>query len=103
MTEELKPCPFCGGEARLVHCMNAPCRVVCEECGCGTRWFACDDREHAIEEWNRRAARTCHVKLNWCDHEDGCSYDCSECGESFGILYGELNFCPNCGAKVVVE
>lgn len=53
MTRELKPCPFCGGEAKI----------------CGTReigmsWIACkscigqttcyDTEEEAIEAWNRR-------------------------------------------------
>lgn len=107
MSEELKPCPFCGGEARLVHCMNAPCRVVCEECGCGTRWFACDGREHAIDEWNRRAERTCHPVDYHIDIDEGCiASTCSECGELLVNFDFEQNppkpvgYCPNCGAEV---
>lgn len=35
-------------------------------------------------------------------------YDCSECGESFCLIYGTptdnlYNYCPNCGAKMEVS
>lgn len=57
---ELKPCPFCGGEAKiyeykdvefLVH--NADCNTVqCKTCGCGTSYEPTAER--AIETWNVR-------------------------------------------------
>jgi len=46
---ELKPCPFCGGEARV-----APLhKVICDDCEsvAGEYYYA----EHAIAAWNRRA------------------------------------------------
>lgn len=60
MSDELKPCPFCGGEAWLYDAVNdegfniplgsdtfyARCRK-----GCGHLW---DDRAKAIVAWNRR-------------------------------------------------
>lgn len=57
---ELKPCPFCGGEALLrenknsfvprfyVRCGNKDCSVVCSTCNR-------DTQEEAANLWNRRA------------------------------------------------
>lgn len=56
---DLKPCPFCGGEAyvakRAIHgilwwygCGCKKCRV---QYGC-----LCDTEEEAIEQWNRRVS-----------------------------------------------
>ena len=58
MKTELKPCPFCGGEAdiwetdRVTH----PYQVMCLTCYCGTD--ASIDEETAIEAWNRRTEVT---------------------------------------------
>lgn len=58
MTNELKPCPFCGGEAKIkrydsywayVECSNSKCLVV--PCT-----VFCRNREQAIKIWNTR----CH-------------------------------------------
>jgi len=72
MTDELKPCPFCGGTgktlmiksvAELEDCKNFEecddCEFVCVVCsftdgGCGsTSPYRPTDKE-AIEAWNRR-------------------------------------------------
>lgn len=41
---QLKPCPFCGGEARHDHPSRAP-RVYCSRCGCV---------QHSPQHWNFR-------------------------------------------------
>lgn len=52
---ELKPCPFCGGEARLTVYFGlldgAPFEVSCQECGARITDF---EREEAVAAWNRR-------------------------------------------------
>ncbi|MGA4640593.1 Lar family restriction alleviation protein [Stutzerimonas stutzeri] len=65
MSEELKPCPFCGGEARLDQRTTQSLwnssdavfsHVACDECDISGQDF-CDDPngEEASEWWNRRA------------------------------------------------
>ncbi|MCR4819356.1 MAG: Lar family restriction alleviation protein [Fretibacterium sp.] len=68
MTEKLKPCPFCGGEAAVVEIeprlyrpvMNKPFCVLCTSCDL---YFGYDydyggefdTKEEAAAAWNRRA------------------------------------------------
>ena len=56
---ELKPCPFCGGEAFVSECLYScePGRITTKvvECnGCHTTTFEYDTKEEAIEAWNNR-------------------------------------------------
>lgn len=54
MNEELKPCPFCGGEAVWWGTEDElyPYQVVCKRCYCGTDTHLY--RKDAYEVWNRR-------------------------------------------------
>ena len=58
---ELKPCPFCGGEAfvtEYLYSCDPTSRATTHavECnGCHTTTFEFDSKEEAIEAWNRRA------------------------------------------------
>ena len=58
MTEKLKPCPFCGGEAKL---RNEGCCIFvkCKNCGAeaGLVHISAEycANEKAAEAWNRRA------------------------------------------------
>lgn len=54
---ELKPCPFCGGKARLF--VSNGVRVLCTKCG-ATTWTAADSErvgtsavEDVVKAWNR--------------------------------------------------
>lgn len=54
MSDKLKPCPFCGGEARLIG--HSPYSITC--CKCRATTVICDTPEKAINEWNRRVQPT---------------------------------------------
>ena len=123
---ELKPCPFCGGEAELKHfeAVEAPeeCADNCDDCGCcdkceefwcvehtcnivGTYDTCFNTKAEAIEAWNTRHVETCE---NTHEHR---WLKCSECGYGVTDLYADdeddINeqprYCPNCGRKVVGE
>ena len=53
MTDKLKNCPFCGGEAFEYYSGSQFefCEVVCKECGCRSKRKT---EEEAIEAWNTR-------------------------------------------------
>ena len=56
---ELKPCPFCGGEAGFDHDDNGWVWIDCASCGASTnaRVSAMDDCKPLLaEQWNRRSA-----------------------------------------------
>ena len=100
MSCDLLPCPFCGGEARLEHNMTmADYWVRCAFCGAMPNGADTDQTEaEAIAVWNTRTVETCH---NVDDHKT-VWFICSGCGCSWHISE-HINYCPNCGAKVVGE
>lgn len=51
MSETLRSCPFCGGEAEFVTDIGAAL-ITCNNCNCGTDWLY--TKEEAIEAWNTR-------------------------------------------------
>lgn len=54
MNVELKPCPFCGGEARIDEGMRGyPC-ILCGTCGASSDYASTDDVSEAITAWNTR-------------------------------------------------
>ena len=108
---EIKTCPFCGGEATLhcdyssesgdwfvVDCLNdKTCpmyyRRGLEAVNVTTGWRK--TKEDAIEAWNARAEKTCHLISRY----NGSVFwlECSECG---GNTMHRYKYCPHCGAKV---
>lgn len=57
MATELKPCPFCGGEAELSVSEDGYANVSCKKPLC-RGWACCwnyNRKKEAITAWNRRA------------------------------------------------
>lgn len=128
MTDELKPCPFCGGKASIDRGSNGTLKgIACQECflvmeaaNVYPKWHTLDD---LIARWNARADRTCRFELEE-DREKlaekaGCGtgefvtqdmpqplWTCSACGvqyrNSLDSLPAWMKHCPECGAKVVI-
>lgn len=64
---ELKPCPFCGGEAHFVEVgfqdkddIISP-YVICHNCGASTAWY--EGKKEAKDAWNRRATMNNELRL----------------------------------------
>lgn len=130
MGDELKPCPFCGGEARihskvLAEGFDSGYWAVCDECGKGDT-LPHESEEEAAAAWNARAAvadeqfslavndgeawqkaRTCGQPRGFipCDSDSFGSMSFAELWrEHCDIeLDPEWQFCPSCGAKIEGE
>ena len=51
MNDELKPCPFCGGEAIIDGCDETLWIVICKECNASIGYK--ETEQEAIDAWNR--------------------------------------------------
>lgn len=124
MSDELKPCPFCGGEASMqrFNASTTPARIICQ-CGIELRAAKGQSVEGIVEQWNARAAvtdeqfasavhdgrawqvvRTCgEYRGDVYETPDGTSDDIELWCEHCDIpLEDGWHHCPGCGAKVVV-
>lgn len=107
MSEELKPCPFCGGSEIYVeeyehHPGAVRWRVFCAGCMAGIDTGTRQSMGQAVPDWNRRAELTCRMEYAGevpPQVKYGC-YFCSKCGSP---IYSdkEPSYCLYCGAKVV--
>lgn len=100
---ELLPCPFCGGEARIIAKPYEPKVCVgCDDDTClgfsGLGWLY-ETEEQAAAAWNRRADL---IE----PQPDPTARFCSACGAKYPAwaeLPKNLKYCRMCGAKVVDE
>lgn len=103
MSETLKPCPFCGGEAWVIQILEDLYAVECRKCWTRTGTYQPTEAE-AIEAWNLRAERTAKV----IEHDasitdtDGYKYQRSEylCGNCKKKVIGGDEYCSHCGARL---
>ena len=105
---ELKPCPFCGGKARIVS-VSERYTVGCTIMRCRGNWLTARDyytKDEAAEAWNTRAERTCQEVEVTSRYQPYVTYmtACSLCGGTLAVdEYSAPNYCPSCGARVVEE
>lgn len=114
MSETLKPCPFCGGEA-FVHMLGNEIAkgyyIACDECGAKTIVFGYE--AEAIEAWNRRVATDMNVgdkerTAKVIEHDasitvtDGYKYQRSEylCGACKKKVLGGDDYCSHYGVRL---
>lgn len=107
--DELKPCPFCGGEAYYSY-NDGSWYVACFDCG--SKAFESmafgyppsnmkERRNEAIKRWNKRYFTVNHGK--WIRSKPT-GYMCSECCAP--LIHApviDYNYCPNCGSKMEYE
>lgn len=53
MSNKLKPCPFCGGEAEIERQYHGGYVVYCQNENCGCAIFG--NRDEVLKAWNTRA------------------------------------------------
>lgn len=123
---DLKPCPFCGGEAHVDR-RDRVISIGCDACGYSrrfdgvltttphgdsvsgvgsalTEYYNLDAYEEAAEAWNARWERTCHMQyVSLYDEECVDGIECDECGwtEIHDADEPVPARCPGCGSKVV--
>ena len=119
MSKELKPCPFCGGEAHI----ERGAILWAVVCPCASHvFYGCEQSaEKTVKAWNTRkepitlmspittvseGEPQTYVPLRTCRNisEKRGEFKCSECGDVWVKPGVDLfSYCPNCGAKVVED
>lgn len=130
MSDDLKPCPFCGGEAELKDGLysedgmhDQKWSVCCKRCGAtvsrapfygkgnyfwGKASEGCELMREAVASlWNARAESTCHMVPMW-EEPDANGYmtcKCDACGwmADYAADSEPSGWCASCGAKVVCD
>lgn len=121
MSDELKPCPFCGGEARAFRCEESGTfDVQCQRCGAipfiGSRTSEKKTMADVIAAWNARTAVTDEQfamavhdgrawqvvrECEWRSEYDGENF-VAECGATIFWEPPTPPHCPYCGGRVKV-
>ena len=109
---ELKPCPFCGGEAEVLEDRVRVWGLIQHSPEC---WLAYDMPRFRQElpkaefkSWNTRAERTCrmdYVGYIGTEESHASIYQCSKCSMRYmsANVPDSGEYCMACGAKVVEE
>jgi Lar family restriction alleviation protein len=80
MSEKLKPCPFCGGEAQERGHKGVGTAIQCTVCGANSG-IRQRSRKESAEAWNRRYAPIDYPeRCNNCTHKGDKAWD-ERCGQ----------------------
>ena len=102
MDEQLKPCPFCGGNAFLSIGGEHFTIPECSQCGARLPAFFGKDKDtKAIAAWNRRH----EPSAEWLLHEDTDVWECTACHTCFELDKGVpadklITYCPVCETQL---
>ena len=110
MSEELKPCPFCGSEARFVKVSDTmgsmkltAWKVQCSKCWCSPYPNNTHGDKHVVaRQWNNRVERTCRIVDKTVSASGITQRECSACGAAISDEECPI-YCWRCGAKVIDE
>lgn len=99
--EQLRPCPFCGGEANIYQMHFCGTTYTCECSDCGIETKPMDTEAEAIEAWNRRAEPE-RKSMVWKPAKGRPAYEkgICNCGYVLSVLQRDFVYCPECGAKL---
>lgn len=94
MYNELKPCPFCGGEAELYQSYCGYYQIECHQCS--ARSCTAVEKESVISNWNMRSTTERKSKTMTLDEaiehcEEVATKNCSECAEEHQQLANWLH------------
>lgn len=104
---ELKPCPFCGGEAKTME--QHRWWVFCPECMCDLGFEGMDEsgcyghfdtEAEAVEAWNTRHVETCTIECNERFANFAYRLYTLSCGHTVWTMGDAPNYCQTCGRKV---
>jgi hypothetical protein len=95
-TVKLKPCPFCGGDAKNLS-MN---RVGCKACGIrtvskGSRWAS-------VKDWNTRLGDSFEAVISPSKFDRSDTLYCGKCNIILNAHTADGSECYNCGSVVKV-
>lgn len=104
-TPELLPCPFCGGEAKLVKSKAKvnDYRIKCNRCYIKTGWWM-GEIDELIEQWNTRVypkevQEAIEKQKPKKPKKDIVHYRCPNCDAMLNT-YDTCNCCNHCGQKL---
>ena len=108
MTTELKPCPFCGGLPISEYDSDWGTVVKCASCGgmMVERPYLHVYESGVVKAWNTRAGEEkigCTMEREDNGSEVEPDWVCSHCGDVVIRSWVCPNYCPNCGAEVVID
>ena len=97
MSEQLKPCPFCGSKELSVRKPETSIgltRIRCDGCGAFTAFQGKHIPDIAIEHWSRRDGGGMKTEIS--------RWECPDCMGRFWVDCENSdypNYCPHCGLE----